>query len=88
MKIVLTACIAALATPALADSNNNDGPIGSKSIDWYFEHPKERQQQLDWCNEQSMSVQMDSQACNQAGRALNKVMAGVGQPIPRVIVKP
>ena len=58
-----------LMAALLAACSNSDGPVGSQSIEWYKAHPEERAKQLAWCNEQSASMQVNSQACTQAKAA-------------------
>lgn len=76
--------LAALGLLALAGCNNSDGPIGSQSVEWYMAHPKERAQQTAWCKEQSASVQLNNQACSQAGTAASKAMAGSVNDWPEI----
>lgn len=80
--------LAALGLLALAGCNNSDGPIGSQSVEWYMAHPKERAQQTAWCKEQSASVQLNNQACSQAGTAASKAMGGSAARVPRIILAP
>jgi outer membrane lipoprotein SlyB len=80
--------LAALGLLALAGCNNSDGPIGSQSVEWYKDHPAERAQQIAWCKDQSASVQLNSQACGQAGTAASKAMAGGADKVPRIILSP
>lgn len=76
--------LAALGLSALAGCNNSDGPIGSQSVEWYKDHPAERAQQIAWCKEQSGSVQLNNQACSQAGTAASKAMGGGADKVPQI----
>ncbi len=79
-----TIFIIGIGAVLLSGCNNSDGPSGSQSVDWYMAHPKERAQQIAWCKEQSGAVQLNSQACGQAGKAASKAMAGNLSNMPRL----
>lgn len=66
IPMLVALCLASLLS---ACGEHKDGPIGAQSIDWYKSHKDERAQQLAWCKEQSMTVQMNSQGCSQASKA-------------------
>lgn len=82
MKKLLSIIAALGLALSLSACNNDDGPIGSKSVDWYVAHAAERGQQLAWCKDQAASVQLNSQACSQAGTAASKAMGGGADKVP------
>jgi hypothetical protein len=69
--LLLSVCGAALAAV--------DGPYGSKSVAWYMAHKDARVTQLNWCQEQSADMQMQSRGCAQAGVAAQKAWLNSGR---------
>ena len=73
---------------SLSACNNNDGPIGSKSVDWYVAHAAERAEQQKWCNDQSAAAQLASAGCTQAGTAASRLMGGSANSVPHIVLTP
>jgi hypothetical protein len=57
-----------------------DGPYGGKSVEWYVAHGGERAEQLRWCKDQAVTVQMNSVGCSQAATAGGMSAAKGGLP--------
>lgn len=69
--LLLSVCGTALAA--------GDGPYGGKSVAWYTAHENARVAQLNWCQEQSVDVQMQSRGCAQAGVAAQQAWINSGK---------
>jgi hypothetical protein len=66
-KIIILVAIAFSAL--LSACKTDEGPFGDKGVDWYTAHTSERAEQMSWCRNQAMSVQMNSAGCTQAHTA-------------------